>query len=203
MLKINHTNVVFTSDYHLWHKNIIKFSNRPFDDVMEMNEVIRDNHNRVCDDDTIVFNLGDAILLPREHELDNIDIISFLRTFKGRRIHYVRGNHEREINTIESAWSRPTYDYLEVEVDLQKIVLCHYAFRIWNGAHKGWWHLYGHSHGGLKNDAGKSQEESPYGLSMDVGVDCNNFYPFTFDQVLKKMEQKVFRPNDHHVLVRK
>jgi calcineurin-like phosphoesterase family protein len=46
--------------------------------------------------------------------------------------------------------------------------------------HHGAWHLYGHSHGALP----------PYGKSFDVGVDCWNYKPVSFEQVQEKMNQQ-------------
>ncbi len=37
-----------------------------------------------------------------------------------------------------------------------------------------------------------------YPLSMDVGVDANNFTPLNMDDIAAKMEQKQYKPVDHH-----
>lgn len=61
--------------------------------------------------------------------------------------------------------------------------------RTWNKSHYGNWQLYGHSHGSLpENDS----------LSMDVGVDPNNYFPISFEQVSDRMSKKSFIPIDHH-----
>lgn len=62
------------------------------------------------------------------------------------------------------------------------IVLLHYAMKVWNASHYGTWHLYGHTHGELPDD-----ETS---LSFDVGVDCHNFYPISYDEVKEIMSTK-------------
>ena len=52
-------------------------------------------------------------------------------------------------------------------------MLCHYAFRTWNGMAKGALNLHGHSHGRLK----------PLPRQTDVGVDCWDFRPIALEQV--------------------
>jgi len=54
-------NYWWTSDYHFSHFNIIRYCNRPFKTVEEMNETIIRKHNeRVKPKDTVFF-LGDFI----------------------------------------------------------------------------------------------------------------------------------------------
>lgn len=40
MIRVPYNKVFFTSDTHFFHKNIIKYCDRPFNDVNEMNEAI-------------------------------------------------------------------------------------------------------------------------------------------------------------------
>lgn len=49
----------FTSDLHFGHKNIIRFCDRPWNSVEEMDEALINNWNSVVGDDDIVFDLGD------------------------------------------------------------------------------------------------------------------------------------------------
>jgi calcineurin-like phosphoesterase family protein len=49
--------------------------------------------------------------------------------------------------------------------------------RSWPLSHYASWHLFGHHHGRLES----------YGLSFDCGTDTNNFYPYSLDDVCKKM----------------
>jgi len=58
--------------------------------------------------------------------------------------------------------------------------------RTWNASHHGVWHLYGHSHGTLSDD-----EKA---LSIDVGVDCHNFYPISYEEVKELMKAKKWTP---------
>ena len=84
---------------------------------------------------------------------------------------------------------------LEIKDTTPRIFLSHYAHKVWPKNHYDTYHLYGHSHGSLKDDE--------YSLSFDVGVDTNNFYPYSLEDVRKKMSIKLFRPVDHHTGDRK
>jgi calcineurin-like phosphoesterase family protein len=62
------------------------------------------------------------------------------------------------------------------------ILLLQYAMKVWNASHYGTWHLYVHTNGELPD-----HETS---LSFDVGVDCHNFYPISYDEVKEIMSTK-------------
>jgi calcineurin-like phosphoesterase family protein len=199
----------FTADAHAYHHNVIKYSNRPFKNVMEMNEEIRDRHNSMFDKDDIVFNLGDALLLPRRKNSNEItpelkaEVENWLKSFNGK-IFYIPGNHESHIDIIRKHWKIvPQLYEVTIEDDdahkgRQSIVMCHFAMRNWSKAHYGAIHLFAHSHGSQTSDTGENMRDYKYSLSMDVGVDTNNYYPYTYEDVKKHMATKIFTPLDHH-----
>lgn len=49
----------YISDLHLGHENVIRFDNRPFDSVEEMNETLVNNWNSVVTNADHVYHLGD------------------------------------------------------------------------------------------------------------------------------------------------
>lgn len=177
--------IFFTADLHLGHSNIIKYCHRPFQTVEEMNEKLIENWNDTVSDKDDIYVVGDFAFMGTKHAEE------ILRRLKGRK-YLLRGNHDKSLNeTMTLKYFGWIKDYYVLKVQernnqTQKIVLFHYALRTWDSAHYGAWNLYGHSHGNLKNDS-----ES---LSLDVGVDCHNYRPISFEEVKKIMSRKNWKP---------
>ncbi len=163
-------NVWFTSDNHMGHDNIRKYCNRPFETVEEMDESIIANWNSVVRQGDLVYVLGDFCFRgkPPNH---------YLRRLIGDKI-LILGNHDKERIARASAF-KEVHELHKIFLDGHHIVLCHYAMRVWNGSHRGSWALHGHSHGKLAGS----------GRSFDVGVDCWNYYPISYEQVRDTMSK--------------
>jgi calcineurin-like phosphoesterase family protein len=157
-----------TSDLHINHTNILKYCNRPFQNTYEMNEAIITNWNSCIKPGEIVYCLGDFAF----GDTRNIDKI--FNRLNGKK-HLIIGNHDGK-HTLNLPWESKS-NLLEITVDRQLVVLCHYAMRTWNQSHRGSYHLFGHTHSRLQ----------PYGLSFDVGVDAWNYTPVSWDQIKAKM----------------
>ena len=177
-------NYWFTADTHFGHANIIKYCNRPFKDTVEMNETIISNWNKVVGDDDLVYHLGDFCFARHDYEVD-----SYLKRLNGLIV-FIKGNHDKLTWKLKNKFYAAYDSYHDIELNEQKITLCHYKMAIWNRSHRGAWHLYGHSHGSVTN--------SPHDLSFDCGVDCHNFTPINFEQVKQIMSKKLWKPIDHH-----
>lgn len=182
----------FTSDLHIGHTNIIKYCKRPFRDVQEMDEALIRNWNSVVQPRDQIYVIGDMCLARAEYGVSRIGRMN------GEKF-LIEGNHDKACLKSEKfrnlfAWIRPLYELKVQDSNLsigsQRIVLCHYAMRVWNKSYHGAWHLYGHSHGTLTDD--------PKSLSMDVGVDPNNFTPLSYSQIKARMSKKIWNPADHH-----
>ncbi len=78
------------SDTHFGHENVIKYCNRPFSSVREMNESIIAQWNSVISKKDIVYHHGDFALRMSKEEVYDI-----VRRLNGRII-LIYGNHDRK-----------------------------------------------------------------------------------------------------------
>lgn len=182
--------IFFTSDSHFFHENVIKFNNRPFKNGNHMNEEMIRLWNEVVPIDGHVFHLGDFSLGSPNKTLE------ILNRLNGK-IYLLKGNHEKSVMRKQMVrdkfeWIKERYE-LEVSDDGEKriIVMQHYAMRVWNKSHRGAYHLYGHSHGFM--------EHTPWGRSMDVGVDCWGYKPISYQEVKQVLSKRDFKEVDKHI----
>ncbi len=143
-------------------------------------EMIRKWNEKIEKNDR-VYHLGDISLASPE---DTKDILNQLNG----KIYLILGNHDKSTITYPKRfeWIKEFYELNVADEDApngkQKIVLLHYAMRVWRSSFRGTWHLYGHSHGHLKDDETMQ--------SFDVGVDCHDFYPLSYEEVKAIMAKK-------------
>ena len=202
-------NIFFTSDTHYNHKNIVrgttewKQENNPypvdrtrdFNTLEEHNTELVKSINSIVKPDDILYHLGDWSFGGHEN------IKKFREQLHCKEIHLIFGNHDQHIEKAGSPYRElftSTQHYLELNLRIDsmksgqygktKICLSHFAHRIWNKAHHGAIHLYGHSHGTIED----------FGRSMDVGVDTNNLYPYHLDEILEIMKNRKTPVVDHH-----
>lgn len=161
----------FTADLHFSHPKIIDIYNRPTT-VEEHDKWLLNRLNSKVGKNDILYILGDVSMVSREQTDKILDKIN------GNKI-LILGNHDNniknstrfgEITQIKNFnFTSPSYNNIH-------IVLCHYPIASWNRKVHGAGHLYGHTHGRFKNT----------GLSFDIGVDCNNYYPLNLEEVINK-----------------
>lgn len=174
--------IYFTADQHFGHAVIIKYCDRPFDDVHQMdNELIERWNGTVRDNDTI-FVVGDFTLRGREVAADYfLRLNGNITVLPGSHDGNWWGDHEyRSANGKFVILEQPIVS-LKIR-GYTPIVLCHYAMRTWEASHHGSYHLFGHSHGRLP--------VADKDLMMDVGVDVHGFRPISIDYVEKYMRRR-------------
>lgn len=184
--------IFFTSDSHYGHTNVIKYSNRPYDSIGQMNaELTRLWNETVTEDDTIYY-LGDFSLSYKW-------VQECAGNLKGNKI-LVVGNHDACFNRHDFKKLRQPGQYLkyfkEVHHDLSlpmkingiqtNLQLCHfpfaeaeegYGFPIRYPDHrpqnKGQTLLHGHVHNLWKKK----------GRCINVGVDVWDYKPVSLEQI--------------------
>lgn len=168
--------IFYVSDLHLWHANIIRYSNRPFDSVEEMHKAIISNWNSVVGKNDTVYILGDI-------GFRNANMWgTVLNRLNGEK-HLIKGNHDNvNINKVDlSKYFKSVQDYLEINDKGRKVVLFHYPILEWNGYFNGSYHIYGHIH----NNENRTKEVlRTIDRAYNAGIDVNDYFPKTLDQLI-------------------
>lgn len=157
----------FTADTHFGDHRTINIQRRAFENVAAMDQSLIERWNAAVGVDDEVWHLGDVARRPA-------DVAPLLARLNGTK-HLVRGNNDPDATLAAEGWAS-VQDYVELEEDGRKLVLCHYPFRSWNAQGRGAINLHGHSHGRLK----------PMPRQYDVGVDARDFTPVTLQQLIAR-----------------
>ena len=175
----NKYNIYFTSDLHVYHKNILKFQKDrreaigitdDMSDTEQMhkhNEYIINMWNMTVKKEDHVYILGDVSFGSTE---DTRKILERLRGHK----HLIIGNHDKSCKGLENYFEsvsqikefpikKHMYDFLEENIYL---VLCHFPMVAWNRRLHGAWMVHGHTHNSLCVMNKNSGE-----LRVDIGLD--------------------------------
>jgi len=164
----------YTSDTHFGHNNIIKYSNRPFKTVNEMDaKIIQNLWTKVGPEDDL-WILGDFAFGAKSK--DSTYLNKIYEQLPGARKHLVIGNHDLQ-PTLNLPWDSIT-NLSEIQDGPGSLrhTLCHYPMITWNHARNGTFQLFGHVH---NNWLGSNN-------SINVGVDVWDFMPVCFTDITKR-----------------
>ena len=181
--------VFFTSDLHFGHENAIRFDNRPFGTVEEMDAELVKRWNAKVGKGDLVYVLGDMIWKSR-----NGDAEQLIRSLNGQII-LIKGNHDRFLHNAKAKNALAgVKDYDDICVTLEdgskrRCILQHAFVPMYYGHRHQAIHLHGHSH---------QTEESVFefmiqallreqGLNPEIyNVGCMywNYEPVTLDEIL-------------------
>ena len=194
MIKLNYKpsdGIYLTSDSHFSHKNIIKYCDRPFTYIEEMNETIINNWNSVVKPNNIVFHLGDFAF-------GTIAQWEEIRSRLNGHIHLILGNHDMHNWHTSRDRMLEMFESVEmqayVEIGNTKLYLNHYPMLTYAGIYRKnpTLQCFGHVH--LKpNSRGADTTRLQYCLptQYDVGVDLNNFTPIKFEKVKERIQYQI------------
>ncbi len=162
----------FTSDWHLGHKNIIKYCNRPFKDVNDMDRALVWEFNKLVKPEDTTYFLGDFCF----HK----DKQFYINMLNGTKI-FLWGNHDKDYLFK----SFPTY--LEIDSYGMLIGMSHFPARfekVFGSTDYLDLKLCGHVH-----EKWKSKNEI-----INVGVDVWDFKPVSIIH-LKKNKEHILNEN--------
>jgi calcineurin-like phosphoesterase family protein len=161
----------FISDTHLGHENIIKYCNRPFKSLQEMDETIIANWNNKIKKGDIVFFLGDFCLTKSSEAPNSIKRASdYYRSQLNGDIIFLKGNHDKN-NQCKSI--------------IESIIINHGGKRIYlthnpKFAKKEFeWNFTGHCHGNF----GTFRKLEDKSTIIDLSVDCWNYTPVNINEI--------------------
>jgi calcineurin-like phosphoesterase family protein len=156
----------FTADTHFGHGGAMGRFKRPFGSIAEMDETMVVRWNETVAPADEVWHLGDFAVRAKGER-----VAELLARLHGRK-HLITGNNDGPATLEASGWAS-IGPYADIVLDDARLILCHYAFRTWDGMYKGAYNLHGHSHGQL----------APMTRQVDVGVDVWDFRPISLDQI--------------------
>ena len=179
----------YISDLHFGHDNVLRFDNRPFNDIPEHDDYIIKQWNEVVGIDDDVYILGD---ISWYNSTKSIEIFEQLNGIK----HLIKGNHDYRV------LKNPEFRNLFVEiVDYKELnlgndvglVLCHYPIPCFKNHYYGWYHFYGHVHNSFEwnmMEHIKKQMEELYSkpcnmYNVGAMMPYINYIPRTFEEIIK------------------
>lgn len=182
--------IYFSSDHHFDHANIIKYCNRPFSSLREMNETMVRKWNEVITDEDEIYYLGDFSMSFRAAEY-------YTPQLRGKK-YLIPGNHDAchpvHKKSYKMYWK---YDKLGWEVLIPKVdfvipdlipypgwLLCHFPYKNADYEDERYRELrpdpqnrvllHGHVH----------EKWKVKGKAINVGVDQWDFYPVCINELL-------------------
>lgn len=190
--------IYFTSDLHIGHENVIRFDNRPFETVDEMDAELIRRWNTKVDRGDLVYVLGDMIWKTKNGTAEEL-----IHNLNGQII-LIRGNHDRFLSNAKAKNGLAAVkDYDEINVTLEdgtvrRCILSHYFIPLYNGHRNGAIHLHGHSHftdeADLEIDL--AEQLNAQGMQNEIyNVGCMywNYEPVTLDEIIR--HGRTIRPN--------
>lgn len=182
-------NIFFTSDTHFGHNNILKYCERPWNNVYDMNQGLIENWNSVVGPDDIVFHLGDFVF--GGSEMFN----EVMQRLNGKK-YLILGNHDYK--NIRKQYRELFVDVkpkMIMSIDGQEIILNHEPLLCFGGQNDcRFWQLFGHVHTQHSDRQGFDFERLKQMCTptmYDVGVDFNNYTPINFKTLKERIAYQI------------
>lgn len=169
--------IFFVSDTHFGHANIIKFANRPFANVQEMDEALLANWNETVGVGDLVYHLGDVYFGDGWKSFDRVH--GTVELIMGNHDH-VRDKPMNRINKIHW-WKKfivpnPNHNFICTHAPLHASGLHnhHEPSSPFNNVH-------GHIH----------NNDSPPGQYINISVEKTGYKPIHIDELRTMIQQNI------------
>ncbi len=178
--------IYFIADTHFYHKNIIKYCNRPFKNILDMNEALIRNWNETLKETDIIYHLGDVALCSDEL------LEPIVKSLNGKKI-LIRGNHDTKSVVAFEKIGFTVLRNAPITIDKYKIILSHVPLPD-TMIPDGYINIHGHIHDKPLNESKHKGGRVEYpkelykpGNHFCVSVDVINFTPISLEKVKKEV----------------
>jgi calcineurin-like phosphoesterase family protein len=172
----------FTSDHHFGHRNIIKYDNRPFETVAEMDECMITRWNEKISPEDNVYIVGDFSFYRHDTTAE------LVKKLNGKK-HLIWGNHDDHNRNRLLKIFDSVYDQVILQLANNiRVKVCHFPYvapeesqehprhKKFRPHNEGHWLICGHVHLLWKiNESLKC---------INVGVPVWDFYPVNHDKII-------------------
>lgn len=155
------------SDHHFNHKNIIKFSDRPYHSLEHMAECFIQNYLDIVSEGDICIFAGDIVF----GSTTNFNELIMNRFFKSYNI-LVFGNHDFDNKKMKKLDFDETHLILNFKYKGKDIVISHYPFFIKG---KNFINVHGHIH----------THKSAFSHQINISVEAIDYKPILLNDLLK------------------
>ena len=188
--------VVFISDTHFGHANIIKYCDRPFKfpDTSKMDELMWEEMLKADEDGKVIVHVGDFIFYHQD---------TWVPKFKNASKHIlVLGNHDKPVPTKDvyprvfgniighkSTWRE---HYHKISVNYVPIILSHEPQKNLHGCQ---FNIYGHHHNNMVRNPAQFLPDYSWIMGstkhINVGVELTGYKPVTFEEAKQLQRPKL------------
>jgi len=172
--------IYILSDTHFGHANVIKYCDRPFKSVEEMDDVLCENWNHTVRPGDVVYHLGDVAF--GQGPVKEGYYLMVNNMLNGEK-YFIRGNHDESVGKMEKCGLRvlnPEYGAWPLEE--YKILLTHRPMPD-EKIPEGWVNVHGHIHNSVLDSS--FSKEKHYNVSVDV----QDFKPKLLEDILRDLER--------------
>ena len=177
----------FSSDWHIGHRNILTLSKRPFESMEEMRDQILQNMTSIMKKGDTLYFLGDLAFSQADAEY-------VLELFQGETdcLRLGSGESRFELQPQEASGEVPE-DCGHPGVQEQGRRESGFIYPTSPSgsgvpASHNSFHLYGHVH--MFSPELAFLEDQPYGKSLNVNLEFNNYGPYSLEDIVTIMEGK-------------